>query len=195
MQGRRPHCVSVRLCFVIVRRSWARTIVRTHMYMGERKCNAFSCQSPALACVRACLRSILLTRKMSFLCACTDKLHLGDVVVTQPTIGSNVEHITHKNIHFEAWDLGGQVRALVFDSSRAWEGPARPCRGILGPCQGLPRPGNPRPWEGPAMTEICRVGCACNECDARYLAIAHRFLVDTKWTMRAMQILGAVEIS
>jgi len=36
------------------------------------------------------------------------KLNLGDVVVTQPTIGSNVEHIAHKNIHFEAWDLGGQ---------------------------------------------------------------------------------------
>ena len=41
-----------------------------------------------------------------------DKLHLGDVVVTQPTIGSNVEHITHKNVHFEAWDLGGQVLSL-----------------------------------------------------------------------------------
>ena len=36
------------------------------------------------------------------------KLHLGDVVVTQPTIGSNVEHISHRNVHFEAWDLGGQ---------------------------------------------------------------------------------------
>ena len=36
------------------------------------------------------------------------KLHLGDVVVTQPTIGSNVEHISHRNVHFEAWDLGDQ---------------------------------------------------------------------------------------
>ncbi len=26
------------------------------------------------------------------------KLHLGEVVVTQPTIGSNVEQIQHKNI-------------------------------------------------------------------------------------------------
>mmetsp|Transcript_26548 Transcript_26548/g.41559 ORF Transcript_26548/g.41559 Transcript_26548/m.41559 type:complete len:165 (+) Transcript_26548:218-712(+) len=36
------------------------------------------------------------------------KLHLGEVVVTQPTIGSNVEQIVHKNITFECWDLGGQ---------------------------------------------------------------------------------------
>mmetsp|Transcript_63031 Transcript_63031/g.131009 ORF Transcript_63031/g.131009 Transcript_63031/m.131009 type:complete len:179 (-) Transcript_63031:455-991(-) len=36
------------------------------------------------------------------------KLHLGEVVVTQPTIGSNVEQIQHKNIRFECWDLGGQ---------------------------------------------------------------------------------------
>eukprot|EP00164_Ancoracysta_twista_P001621 GFYU01002127.1.p1 GENE.GFYU01002127.1~~GFYU01002127.1.p1 ORF type:complete len:178 (+),score=23.47 GFYU01002127.1:138-671(+) len=36
------------------------------------------------------------------------KLHLGEVVVTQPTIGSNVEEITHRNIKFQAWDLGGQ---------------------------------------------------------------------------------------
>ena len=46
-----------------------------------------------------------------------DKLHLGEVVVTQPTIGSNVEHITHKNIAFEAWDLGGQVRERVTRSA------------------------------------------------------------------------------
>eukprot|EP00755_Sulcionema_specki_P036173 Sspe_Gene.106389::Locus_84127_Transcript_1_1_Confidence_1.000_Length_670::g.106389::m.106389/K07950/ARL5B; ADP-ribosylation factor-like protein 5B len=35
-------------------------------------------------------------------------LHLGEVVVTQPTIGSNVEQITHKNINLVCWDLGGQ---------------------------------------------------------------------------------------
>jgi GTPase SAR1 family protein len=28
--------------------------------------------------------------------------------MTQPTIGSNVENVTHNNIHFEVWDLGGQ---------------------------------------------------------------------------------------
>ncbi|KAJ7294116.1 hypothetical protein O6H91_Y002500 [Diphasiastrum complanatum] len=38
------------------------------------------------------------------------KLHLGEVVVTQPTVGSNVEEITYKNIKFEVWDLGGQER-------------------------------------------------------------------------------------
>mmetsp|Transcript_10509 Transcript_10509/g.18028 ORF Transcript_10509/g.18028 Transcript_10509/m.18028 type:complete len:184 (-) Transcript_10509:196-747(-) len=36
------------------------------------------------------------------------KLHLGEVVVTQPTVGSNVETIDYKNLHFEVWDLGGQ---------------------------------------------------------------------------------------
>ncbi|KAL0477977.1 ADP-ribosylation factor [Acrasis kona] len=36
------------------------------------------------------------------------KLHLGDVVVTQPTIGSNVEEVVYKNIRFQMWDLGGQ---------------------------------------------------------------------------------------
>ena len=29
------------------------------------------------------------------------KLHLGEVVMTQPTIGSNVEEVKYKNVHFE----------------------------------------------------------------------------------------------
>lgn len=33
---------------------------------------------------------------------------MGLVVQTQPTIGSNVEEISHKNVKFQAWDLGGQ---------------------------------------------------------------------------------------
>jgi hypothetical protein len=33
---------------------------------------------------------------------------LGKAVETTPTIGSNVEEITHKNIKLSAWDLGGQ---------------------------------------------------------------------------------------
>jgi ADP-ribosylation factor-like protein 5B len=36
------------------------------------------------------------------------KLHLGEVVATQPTIGSNVEQIEHNNTKITAWDLGGQ---------------------------------------------------------------------------------------
>eukprot|EP00913_Durusdinium_trenchii_P016765 g15758.t1 len=35
-------------------------------------------------------------------------LHLGQVVMTQPTIGSNVEEVKHENITFQVWDLGGQ---------------------------------------------------------------------------------------
>lgn len=36
------------------------------------------------------------------------KLHLGQVVQTQPTIGSNVEEVRHDNLSFQVWDLGGQ---------------------------------------------------------------------------------------
>ena len=33
---------------------------------------------------------------------------LNEVVATNPTIGSNVEEFTYKNIRFLMWDLGGQ---------------------------------------------------------------------------------------
>lgn len=36
------------------------------------------------------------------------QMHLGEVVATQPTIGSNVELVEHKNVKLQAWDLGGQ---------------------------------------------------------------------------------------
>ncbi|CAG8563014.1 14638_t:CDS:2 [Acaulospora morrowiae] len=36
------------------------------------------------------------------------KLLLNEVVVTTPTIGSNLEEIVYKNIRFLMWDLGGQ---------------------------------------------------------------------------------------
>lgn len=36
------------------------------------------------------------------------KLHLGEVVATYPTIGSNVEEVTYRNMRFQVWDLGGQ---------------------------------------------------------------------------------------
>ena len=37
------------------------------------------------------------------------QLHLGESIETRPTIGSNVETVKHKNVHFEVWDLGGQA--------------------------------------------------------------------------------------
>mmetsp|Transcript_14182 Transcript_14182/g.36404 ORF Transcript_14182/g.36404 Transcript_14182/m.36404 type:complete len:192 (-) Transcript_14182:128-703(-) len=37
------------------------------------------------------------------------KLHLGEVIMSQPTVGSNVEQVTYKNMQFEIWDLGGQA--------------------------------------------------------------------------------------
>jgi len=36
------------------------------------------------------------------------QLHMGEVVETQPTIGSNVEEVLHNNVRFSVWDLGGQ---------------------------------------------------------------------------------------
>eukprot|EP00033_Pygsuia_biforma_P002502 GCRY01002772.1.p1 GENE.GCRY01002772.1~~GCRY01002772.1.p1 ORF type:complete len:232 (-),score=5.43 GCRY01002772.1:73-768(-) len=36
------------------------------------------------------------------------QMHIGDVVVTVPTVGFNVETIQYKNIKFQVWDLGGQ---------------------------------------------------------------------------------------
>jgi len=33
---------------------------------------------------------------------------LKDVVVTSPTIGSNVEEVVYNNVHFVMWDIGGQ---------------------------------------------------------------------------------------
>ena len=36
------------------------------------------------------------------------KLALGEVIITQPTIGSNVEEVKHQNIRLQVWDLGGQ---------------------------------------------------------------------------------------
>jgi small GTP-binding protein len=36
------------------------------------------------------------------------RLSIGQLVSTQPTIGSNVEEISINNVKFQAWDLGGQ---------------------------------------------------------------------------------------
>lgn len=37
------------------------------------------------------------------------RLQVGEVVVTIPTIGFNVEQVTYKNLKFQVWDLGGQT--------------------------------------------------------------------------------------
>jgi small GTP-binding protein len=34
--------------------------------------------------------------------------NLGDVITTTPTVGSNVEEVTHRGVRFQVWDLGGQ---------------------------------------------------------------------------------------
>lgn len=45
------------------------------------------------------------------------KLHLGEVVNTNPTIGSNVEEVVYKNIRFEVRSLFLQVFPLFYYSS------------------------------------------------------------------------------
>ena len=35
------------------------------------------------------------------------KLALDEIIVTEPTIGSNVEEVQHKNLKLQVWDLGG----------------------------------------------------------------------------------------
>jgi len=52
------------------------------------------------------------------------RMHLGAVVDTHPTIGSNVETVEHKDAEFQVWDLGGQhairqVWSAYFVSSHA----------------------------------------------------------------------------
>lgn len=38
------------------------------------------------------------------------KLHLGEVIMSQPTVGSNVEQVTYKNMQFEVSRLRFQHR-------------------------------------------------------------------------------------
>lgn len=39
---------------------------------------------------------------------------MNEVVHTSPTIGSNVEEIVWKNIHFLVWDLAGKSFSFVY---------------------------------------------------------------------------------
>lgn len=42
------------------------------------------------------------------------KLTLGEVIVTEPTVGSNCETLLHNGIRMQVWDLGGHL-------SKAWD--------------------------------------------------------------------------
>jgi len=44
-------------------------------------------------------------------CCREDKLKLGEIVTTIPTIGFNVETVEYKNISFTVWDVGGQDKS------------------------------------------------------------------------------------
>lgn len=58
------------------------------------------------------------------------KLHLGEVIMSQPTVGSNVEQVTYKNMQFEVGPLLASARSV------------RACRPVrLPPCH----PPDPHP--------------------------------------------------
>jgi len=75
-----------------------------------------SCRQPAL--ILRCIIIQILGLDNAGKTTALYKLSLGEVVLTQPTVGSNVESIQHENLRFEAWDLGGwpTPRALLFHS-------------------------------------------------------------------------------
>eukprot|EP01013_Petalomonas_cantuscygni_P025150 TRINITY_DN47001_c0_g1_i1.p2 TRINITY_DN47001_c0_g1~~TRINITY_DN47001_c0_g1_i1.p2 ORF type:complete len:187 (+),score=27.21 TRINITY_DN47001_c0_g1_i1:183-743(+) len=56
--------------------------------------------------VKICLIGLDAAGKTSLLY----KLHLGENVVTIPTIGFNVEKVSYKNLSMTIWDVGGQDR-------------------------------------------------------------------------------------
>eukprot|EP00798_Chlamydomonas_sp_ICE-L_P031142 gene31142-6282_t len=45
------------------------------------------------------------------------KLHLGEVVTSQATVGSNVELVKYRNLALQIWDLGGQQNLRPFWAS------------------------------------------------------------------------------
>lgn len=49
--------------------------------------------------------------------------NLGKVIQTQPTIGSNVEEVTNRNVTFQVWDMGGS--STVMQVSRGSEMPGQ----------------------------------------------------------------------
>lgn len=52
------------------------------------------------------------------------KMHLGDVVETQPTIGSNVEEVRHRNIKFQVSAAHTRARYIRSRRSRGARPPA-----------------------------------------------------------------------
>ncbi len=69
--------------------------------MRAKRRYSFSCQFDRAAALGCCLAvdqrirsSALIWRRWVLL------RHMGEVVETQPTIGSNVEEVVHNNVHF-----------------------------------------------------------------------------------------------
>ena len=56
--------------------------------------------------VRVCCIGLDAAGKTTFV----NKLRLGEVVSTIPTIGFNVDTVEYKNLKFTMWDIGGQAK-------------------------------------------------------------------------------------
>eukprot|EP00878_Enallax_costatus_P039802 GHUV01045718.1.p1 GENE.GHUV01045718.1~~GHUV01045718.1.p1 ORF type:complete len:213 (+),score=26.65 GHUV01045718.1:291-929(+) len=69
------------------------------------------CKTPVLLlCVAVgVVQQMSCTNGAQFLTLFADRLQVGEVVSTIPTIGFNVETVSYKNIKFQVWDLGGQT--------------------------------------------------------------------------------------
>ncbi|KAJ9530233.1 hypothetical protein QJQ45_023512, partial [Haematococcus lacustris] len=72
---------------------WRPLTSRTQTFMSEGK-HAFWCSAWTMPA------------RQRF---CVNRLQVGEVVSTIPTIGFNVETVSYKNIKFQVWDLGGQT--------------------------------------------------------------------------------------
>jgi len=59
-------------------------------------------------CVIDCISNIHKLLTLIFFAAVHICSLMNEVVHTSPTIGSNVEEVVWKNIHFIMWDIGGQ---------------------------------------------------------------------------------------
>jgi GTPase SAR1 family protein len=83
--------------------------------------------------------------------SCPLRLALNDVIETHPTVGSNVEEVTHRNVKFQVWDLGGQdkLRKVICPLSLR-NVPPDQCRRGAFPAHATPSPAPPCPIPPPA---------------------------------------------
>ena len=59
---------------------------------------------------RLCVQRLLSFDTVIPTAVCGRGSNLGDVISTNPTVGSNVEEVVHRQVRFQVWDLGGQEK-------------------------------------------------------------------------------------